>query len=369
MTKPIIDPEFHALIPPPSEDERIQLEANIRAEGCRDALVVWQGILVDGHNRFEICERLKIEYRTKEVELKDRPAAIEWIIRNQFGRRNLSAYQRAELALRLEPIIAAKAKEKQKDEGRTLGGTLRQKSDKGAVDTKREIASVAGVSHDTIHKAKVIAARADDETKARLRSGDTSINAEYKKIKKETKAEERKSERAGLIVTMPSGKYAVILADPPWQYKNSGFNESAESQYQTMSTEDICAMAGIVNGFSTPETVIFMWATNPLLPDALKVMAAWGYEYKTNMAWIKDQGRGRGWILKSKHELILIGTRANTPHPKERPDSCFEADRGPVHSRKPQAIYDIIESMYDGAKLEMFCREPHKGWASHGNEL
>jgi len=189
------------------------------------------------------------------------------------------------------------------------------------------------------------------------------------KVIKEIKAEKRKSERAGLIVTMPSGKYAVILADPPWQYKNSGFNESAESQYQTMSTEDICAMAGIVNGFSTPETVIFMWATNPLLPDALKVMAAWGYEYKTNMAWIKDQGRGRGWFLKSKHELILIGTRANTPHPKERPDSCFEADRGPVHSRKPQAIYDIIESMYDGAKLEMFCREPHKGWASHGNEL
>ncbi|MDD5534058.1 MAG: MT-A70 family methyltransferase, partial [Syntrophales bacterium] len=235
--------------------------------------------------------------------------------------------------------------------------------------TRESLASVAGVSHDTIHKAKVIAARADDETKARLRSGDTSINAEYKKIEKEAKAEERKSERAGLIVTMPSGKYAVILADPPWQYKNSGFNESAESQYQTMSTEDICAMAGIVNGFSTPETVIFMWATNPLLPDALKVMAAWGYEYKTNMAWIKDQGRGRGWFLKSKHELILIGTRANTPHPKERPDSCFEADRGPVHSRKPQAIYDIIESMYDGAKLEMFCREPHKGWVSHGNEL
>ncbi len=363
MTKPIIDSEFHALIPPLSDDERAQLEANILAEGCRDALVIWDGIILDGHNRFEICERLKMEYRTKAIELKDRAAAVEWIIRNQFGRRNLSAYQRAELALKLEPIIAAKAKD------RMLAGKSDpvQKSSQGK--TRESLASVAGVSHDTIHKAKVIAARADDETKARLRSGDTSINAEYKKIKKETKAEERKSERAGLIVTMPSGKYAVILADPPWQYKNSGFNESAESQYQTMSTEDICAMAGIVNGFSTPETVIFMWATNPLLPDALKVMAAWGYEYKTNMAWIKDQGRGRGWFLKSKHELILIGTRANTPHPKERPDSCFEADRGPVHSRKPQAIYDIIESMYDGAKLEMFCREPHKGWASHGNEL
>ena len=176
MTKPIIDPEFHALIPPLSEDERIQLEANIRAEGCRDALVVWGEILLDGHNRFEICERLKIEYRTKEIELKDRAAAVEWIIRNQFGRRNLSAYQRAELALKLEPIIAAKAKD------RMLAGKSDpvQKSSQGK--TRESLASVAGVSHDTIHKAKVIAARADDETKARLRSGDTSINAEYKRL-------------------------------------------------------------------------------------------------------------------------------------------------------------------------------------------
>ena len=139
MTKPIIDPEFHALIPPPSEDERIQLEANIRAEGCRDALVIWDGIILDGHNRFEICERLKMEYRTKAIELKDRAAAVEWIIRNQFGRRNLSAYQRAELALKLEPIIAAKAKD------RMLAGKSDpvQKSSQGK--TRESLASVAGV--------------------------------------------------------------------------------------------------------------------------------------------------------------------------------------------------------------------------------
>lgn len=128
-------------------------------------------------------------------------------------------------------------------------------------------------------------------------------------------------------------------------------------------------MAEMVDGWATPETVLFLWATNPLLPDALRVMEAWGFSYKTNMAWIKDRGRGKGWFLKSRHELLLIGVRENTPHPKERPDSCFEADRGAVHSRKPAVVYDIIELMYDGAKLEMFCRIPHEGWAAHGNEL
>jgi phage N-6-adenine-methyltransferase len=100
-----IDPEFHALIPPLSDDEIAQLEENIRAEGCRDALVTWQGILVDGHNRFEICERLKIPYKTTAIELPGRAAAIEWIINNQVGRRNLSASQRATLAVELIPFL------------------------------------------------------------------------------------------------------------------------------------------------------------------------------------------------------------------------------------------------------------------------
>jgi len=98
-------------------------------------------------------------------------------------------------------------------------------------------------------------------------------------------------------------------------------------------------------------------------------MDAWGFEYKTNMAWIKDAGRGKGWFLKSKHELLLIGVMVNTPHPLERPDSCFEADRGPVHSRKPGMVYELIESMYKGPYVELFARVCHAGWQSWGNEI
>lgn len=199
------------------------------------------------------------------------------------------------------------------------------------------------------------------ETFEKVVSGEKSRTAALNEIRQE--------ERRDLAVTIPEGQYAVILADPPWQYSNSGFNQSAESQYPTMPVDEICNMKDIVNGFSTPETVLFMWATNPLLPDAFKVMAEWGFEYKTNIAWIKDKGRGKGWFLKSKHELILIGSRNNTPHPKERPDSCFEALRGTIHSKKPKIIYEIISSMYDGNKIEMFCRNPRDGWAAHGNEI
>lgn len=91
--KPIVDPVFHDLIPPLTDDEYQQLEANIRAEGCRDALVVWRGLILDGHNRFGICERLGLPYQTIEIVLPNREAAADWIDKNQLGRRNLTPDQ------------------------------------------------------------------------------------------------------------------------------------------------------------------------------------------------------------------------------------------------------------------------------------
>lgn len=88
-----IDPEFRALIPPLSSDERVQLEANIVRDGCRDPLVVWNDLLLDGHNRYEICQSYGLHFETVTVALEDRDAAADWIDTNQFGRRNLTPDQ------------------------------------------------------------------------------------------------------------------------------------------------------------------------------------------------------------------------------------------------------------------------------------
>ena len=89
----IIDKEFQSLSPPLSTEEKLQLEENIKIEGCRDTLITWHGILLDGHNRFEICRRLNIPFRTMGIELPDRDAAADWIDKNQLGRRNLTPDQ------------------------------------------------------------------------------------------------------------------------------------------------------------------------------------------------------------------------------------------------------------------------------------
>ena len=164
-----IDKEFEALIPPLADEEYRQLEENCLKEGIRDSLVVWDNdgefVLIDGHNRYKIAQKHNLPYNHKRMEFPDRESVKRWIILNQFGRRNLSAYDRSILALKLKPIIAEQAKKKLSSH--TEQGY--QKSDK-AEHTAKELAKVAGVSHDTIHKVEVIQNSGDIFGKAKPQS-------------------------------------------------------------------------------------------------------------------------------------------------------------------------------------------------------
>lgn len=183
-----IDKEFESLIPPLSPEEFQQLEENCVKEGIRDALITWNGILIDGHNRFKIAAKHGLHWNEKRMEFADRNEVIRWIILNQFGRRNLSAYDRSVLALKLKPVIAEKAKEKQGE--RT---DICQKSDRSSIDTKKELAKVAGVSHDTIHKVEAIQNSGNQQLIDDVREGRESINSGYQKVHpKKTPAQSNK---------------------------------------------------------------------------------------------------------------------------------------------------------------------------------
>ena len=183
-----IDEGFKKLIPPLSPEEFSILEKECAEYGIRDALVVasFPGsnglILIDGHNRYGISKKHNISFKTIRVDFQSREDAEAYIIRNQLGRRNISNYVRAELALKLKPVIAEKAKERQK--GGQGGVLLNQNSEKA--NTSKELAKAAGVSHDTIHKVEVIKEKAhelDPRTIEDLRRGDVSINKVYGDIK------------------------------------------------------------------------------------------------------------------------------------------------------------------------------------------
>ena len=179
-----VDPEFRDLIDPLSEDEYRQLEENIISEGCRDALVIWNDTIVDGHNRYEICTRHHIPYYTKELAIKSRDDVIAWIIKNQLGRRNISLYTRASLALRLKPLIAEKAKENQRASG---GAAPVPQNSAEPLETRQVLAKIAGVSRDTIDKVTKIESAASPEVKEKLRKGEISVHRAYQDIREAEK--------------------------------------------------------------------------------------------------------------------------------------------------------------------------------------
>lgn len=186
-----IDEEFRNLIPPLSADEFSRLEKSILAEGVREPIITWNGVIVDGHNRYAICQKHAIEYENRERQFESRDAAKIWIIENQFGRRNLSAYSRGLLALELEPLYAAEAKRRQvrSAENRVVQNSSQQER------TREKVAKAAGVSHDTIRKIKAIEAEAAKgnpvavEAKAELESGEKkSIHGAYIRVTGDNKA-------------------------------------------------------------------------------------------------------------------------------------------------------------------------------------
>ena len=243
----IVDAEFAALIPPLSAEERQQLEENIVEHGgARDPLVVWASkgtlTLLDGHNRYEICTRLALPFDIEELRFSDRSHAEEWIIRNQFGRRNLSAYVRTQLALRLEETISARAKAKRVEDGKATGrGKVPQKSSE-PLETRQEIAKVANVSHDTVAKVKKIdaaekAGKVDAETVAKLRTGEVSINRVVRDLKDQEAAAKRQEQKAAAVAKrqsvdglylgdfrkigdkIPDASVDLIFTDPPYDRK------------------------------------------------------------------------------------------------------------------------------------------------------
>jgi N6-adenosine-specific RNA methylase IME4 len=382
-----IDPEFEALIPPLSPEEFAGLEAGILADGCLSPLVVWNDILVDGHNRFKICTQHGIDFQTRPVLLADRRAARLWIYRNQMHRRNITVQAKIRLGLAMKADIEAEAKERQ-----GTRNDIRQISDE-CLRTDEVIADGAGTSRDTVRKYEKVLNEGTEDLIAACDDGRISISAAAEiatlpaeeqdaiakaedapvaKIAKAIKADKhRKSKAARLEVIKampwPEGKYRVILADPPWSYDNSGLDASAAKQYETMSTEDICTMP--IRDLATDNAVLFMWGTSPLLPDALRVIESWGFEYKTSIVWDKDRPN-YGNYVSVQHEFLFIATRgACTPDIDLRPGSVLRIERTGRHSEKPEEFRKLIDTLYpNGPRIELFARTAVEGWERWGNE-
>lgn len=180
------------------------------------------------------------------------------------------------------------------------------------------------------------------------------------------------------LETVKGKSYGTILADPPWQFSNRTGKMAPEhkrlSRYPTLSLKEIKEIP--VSVVAAEKSHLYLWVPNALLKEGLDVMEAWGFEYKTNVIWHKirkdggPDGRGVGFYFRNTTEIILFGVRGRlrTLAPGRRQVNIIKSQKR-EHSRKPDELYEIIESCSPGPYLELFARGQRSGWEQWGNEV
>jgi N6-adenosine-specific RNA methylase IME4 len=240
---------------------------------------------------------------------------------------------------------------------------------KPALHTREELAKAAKVSNGNMQKIELISKHADEDTKAKLRRGDTTIHRVANDIKRIEKREEH-AKKVALAKSSPpkvTETPGIVLADPPWRYEHcEAVTREIENQYSTAPLAEIFLHSPKTLG----DCILFLWATAPKLDESLQVMKAWGFSYRSCAVWDKEV-IGMGYWWRIQHELLLVGIKGNpgcTPE-SERISSMFKSPRG-KHSQKPECIFEWIERAFPLIpKHEMYQRIPRKGWSGSGNEV
>lgn len=360
-----IDPEFKALIPPLSPDEYAQLEANILADGCRDPIMLWCGTIIDGHNRHEICTKHGIEFHVADMEFDSRAEAMDWMDKNQLGRRNLTPD-----AFRL--LLGRRYNRQKKAVGKPAGTILDQID---PISTADKLAQEHGVSAPTVKRAAKFAEEVEKtpELQEAIATGKPVLQAkrELKEKKREQRREENRAKVAAAErpeeIAAAGARFATIVIDPPWDWGDEGDQDQlgrARPDYATMSIDDLCKLP--VADLADDDCHVYLWITNRSLPKGFRLLEAWGFRYITAITWAKPHF-GMGNYFRGQTEHVLFGVKGSQPLKRKDVGTLFNAARGKGgHSSKPAEFFDLVESCSPGPFIEMFSRSERNNWKTWG---
>jgi N6-adenosine-specific RNA methylase IME4/ParB-like chromosome segregation protein Spo0J len=378
--------EFHPLaeiFPLIEGAEFDDLVADIREHGVHEPVWVHQGQILDGRNRYRASVAAGADCPMREY-LGDDPAAF--VVSLNLKRRHLSESQRAMVAAKLANMPAHRPDDKsanlqtsQESAGKLLNVSTRTVASAKYVQEKGSPELVTAVEQGqvSVSAAADIATMPKAEQAEIVARGEREILEKAKAIRSE-RAIARREGRLDRLAEISRGntalntsqRFPIIYADPPWRYENPPMgdtNRSIENHYPTMSLEEICALP--VADLATDDAMLYLWATAPKLAECMKVVEAWGFEYRTCMVWDKEV-IGMGYYARGQHELLLVCRRGDIPTPLagKQPSSVFREKRG-EHSAKPIFYYEMIEEAYPQLpKMELFSRSPRDGWSAWGNQ-
>lgn len=350
-----------ALIPSMTVDEAAGFQADVELRGIMTPLDITEaGVVLDGRHRHRVALALGLE--EVPVRIVSPEDEVDYMLAAALQRRHLTPSQRAALAIEHVGYLErrARAAERKKANLRNSGLDVAPLPHR-AGRTREYAAKVAGVSPTLIQQTLTIQKR-DPARFQQVIAGEILVGPALKQLQRE-----ERYAQIGPSPPLPEGTFDLICADPPWQLGSPASTYSPEQHYPTLPTGAICELPVP----AADQAALFLWAVTSLLPDALEVVNAWGFTYKTAFVWVKPS-IGLGNYARNRHELLLLATRGSLPlpPPERRLDSVLEADRG-SHSEKPDRAYELIERMYPGAhRLELFARgKPRAGWKAWGNEV
>jgi N6-adenosine-specific RNA methylase IME4 len=314
--------------------------------------------VLDGRERVRAGRELGLERLPVRRVEPEHPA--RYMLLAALRRRDLGESQRAALQLELLNLDAARERATANSRANLRRDVERATLPAPAGRLRDQLAEQAGVSARTAQD--VLTVKQEDPVLFEQVKAGLPAHRAASEVRRA-----RRYSQIGKAPPLPEGPFDLVYADPPWQLGNPGGRYAPEQHYPTMPIEQIAAMQMP----AADDAVLFLWAVNSLLPEALQVMGDWGFTYKAQLVWVKPSIK-LGNYFRNRHELLLFGRKGNypLPGPKERIDSVIEAACG-RHSAKPPVVYELIERSYPAAaKLELFRRgKPHPGWAAWGNEV
>ena len=357
------DMEYHPIanvFPLLPESELQELADDIRERGLKEPIRTYEEKILDGRNRSAACIIAGVEPKYREFK-GDPEEAFRHVWSLNFHRRHMTQSQKGACAADAVGVIQnciSRAKERQ-GKRTDLVETFPQSGGKKSRD---EVGEMFGVSGRYVDDA-VAVKRENPELHEKVKSGEMTLP--------QAKREIRVAARNEILREMewPEGKYRVLYADPPWRYEHcKTSNRRIENQYPTMDLDAICNMK--ISEITTPDSVLFLWATSPKLYEAMSVVDAWGFTYRTCIVWDKER-IGMGYYARQQHETLLICTKScpSVPVEEHRPCSVIRSPRE-GHSRKPDRFRELIDAMYPyGPRIELFARTKRDGWDVWGNEV
>jgi N6-adenosine-specific RNA methylase IME4 len=378
-----INPVFRDLIQSLTADEYKQLEDNVLAEGIRDAIVVWNDTIVDGHNRYELAQKHSLQFDLHEVDFNSQDEAVLWIIDNQLGRRNLTDFVKLELQQKRADVLYERGKSIKSEVAinRGFAGNQHTKVDdlsiidktsrtEPAHNTRNEIAESLNWSTGKVAQGQYVIKHAPEEVKEKLRAGELSMNEAYKAIKTEEKkaiVQEQIQVLKEKEVQPSTGFYDVIVIDPPWQMEKIE-RDVAPNQvgfdYPTMTIEEIKDM-----DLPAEENChVFMWITQKHHRHGFDIFDAWGVNFICEFVWHKNGGFQPFGLPQFNHEYVMYG-RIGTPTFIDFKNffTCFNANRT-GHSAKPEEFYETIRRVTAGKRIDIFNRRKIEGYDTWGNQ-